>query len=45
VFSPQGGCSPGAVYIFSRDGRIQMAVSVNLNGRVRTWRWDNGAWL
>lgn len=44
LFSPQGGCSPGAIYLFSRDGRIQMAVTVNINGRVRTWRWDNGAW-
>lgn len=44
VFSPQGGCTPGAIYFYSRDGRVQTAVSVNLNGRVRTWRWDNGAW-
>lgn len=44
LFSPQGGCSPGAIYLFSRDGRVQMAVTVNFNGRVRTWRWDNGAW-
>jgi type II secretion system protein H len=44
LFTPQGGCNPGAVYLFGRDGRVQMAVSVNINGRVRTWRWDNGAW-
>lgn len=44
VFSPQGGCTPGAIYFHSRDGKFQTAVSVNLNGRVRTWRWDNGAW-
>ncbi len=44
VFSPQGGCTPGAIYFHSRDGKVQTAVSVNLNGRVRTWRWDNGAW-
>ncbi len=45
VFSPQGGCTPGAIYLFSRNGRVQVAVTVNLNGRVRVWQWENGAWF
>ncbi|GEM_PF-1249501 len=44
VFTPQGAGNPGAIYIFSSDGKVQLAVTVNLNGRVRTWQWGNGTW-
>lgn len=45
VFNPQGVGNAGAIYLFNRNRSLQMAVSVNLNGRVRTWRWGNGAWF
>jgi prepilin-type N-terminal cleavage/methylation domain-containing protein len=44
IFNPQGVGNAGAIYLFSRNRKLQMAVSVNLNGRVRTWKWENGAW-
>lgn len=44
VFFPQGSGTPGAIYFVSRNGRIQMAVTVNMNGRIRVWRYENNAW-
>ena len=42
VFFPQGSGTPGAIYLTSKNRKIQSAVTVNMNGRVRVWRWDNG---
>lgn len=44
VFFPQGSGTPGAIYLTSRNNRIQMAVTVNMNGRIRIWRYENNAW-
>ncbi|MEN3047048.1 MAG: prepilin-type N-terminal cleavage/methylation domain-containing protein [Candidatus Hydrothermales bacterium] len=42
IFDRRGGAVAGAFYL--TDGRLDFAIGVTPSGRIKLWRWRNGAW-